>query len=269
MDNIRTAVFDVDGTLFDYREHRIPDSTVASIRELKKRGVLVIVATARSYAELSDDLLSKIEADYYVAASGQCIQDSQGRALFSDHFTYEQAERVKNLAMKYDVGLTLKYEKMNCIYSHPLEMQQIFSNIGNPRCPSLYCTSMDEHSRQLPIGFAIRGENGLRDLVCDELGRFPNEYRMELFKNGMVADIYSPFINKMTALEYLMKRLQVDPQNCIAFGDGKNDIEMIRWAGTGIAMGNACEELRKVADVVCGATWEDGISNYLHSLFQD
>jgi hydroxymethylpyrimidine pyrophosphatase-like HAD family hydrolase len=113
------------------------------------------------------------------------------------------------------------------------------------------------------VGFAVRGENGIREQIRQELAAYPGEYRMELFGNGIVADIYAPDANKMTALVHLTERLGIAPENCIAFGDGKNDMEMIRWAGIGIAMGNACPELKAAADAVCGATWEDGIEKHL------
>ena len=45
----------------------------------------------------------------------------------------------------------------------------------------------------------------------------------------------------------------------IAFGDSMNDYEMMRTAGISVAMGNACKELKRIADVICGNVWEDGI----------
>ncbi len=266
MSLIRSAIFDVDSTLFDYRGFIIPDSTVDAIRKLKENEVTVVVATSRSYPELSEDLLCKIAADYYVVASGHSIQDASGRVLNSVRFTYEQVELITKLAVKYDAGLTLKYDNYNCLYTHPFEMQQIFSNIGQPRCPSVYCTARNRHKEELPIGFTIRGEGDVREQICQQLLRYPNDFRLELFRNGLVADIYSPSVNKMTGLTQLMNRLGINAENCIAFGDGKNDVEMIQWAGIGVAMGNACEELKAVSDVVCGATWEDGIYSYLESI---
>jgi len=263
---IKAAVFDVDRTLYDYREMQIPDSAVTAINRLKENGITVIVATARAFPELSGELLDKIDADYYVVASGQSIQDRFGRSLFSLRFTYDQVELVKRHVLKYDAGLTLKYNEFNCLYKHPVEMYQIYSNIGQPCRPSVYCEAMDRHKTELPLGFAIRGERDVREKIREELSAYPNDFRMELFGNGVVADIYSPFTNKMTALVQLTNRLGLGAENCIAFGDGRNDIEMIQWAGTGIAMGNACDELKAVADVICGAAWEDGIANQLSAM---
>lgn len=55
--------------------------------------------------------------------------------------------------------------------------------------------------------------------------------------------------------------LGLDSRQCIAFGDSRNDLEMIRWAGCGIAMGNACQELKDCADLVCGNSWKNGIAD--------
>ena len=65
----------------------------------------------------------------------------------------------------------------------------------------------------------------------------------------------------MTGLKKLSHLPGLDSRQCIAFGDSRNDLEMIRWAGCGIAMGNACQELKDCADLVCGNSWENGIAD--------
>lgn len=59
-----------------------------------------------------------------------------------------------------------------------------------------------------------------------------------------------------------MELYRLKPEEAIAFGDGSNDIEMLQTVGTGIAMDNASEELKKVADEVCGHAAQDGIYYY-------
>ena len=267
MKQIEAAVFDVDGTLYDYHDGKIHDSTVDAICRLKKRGVTVIIASSRAYPELSQECIERIGADYYVTASGHSVQDSVGRSIFAERFSCEQTELLVSLARKFGAGLTLKYDTYLCMYSQPEEMKKVFTNIG-PNCGAgcRYCPSMDYHAGELPLGFTIRGENGIRDQICEELKKYPLYFRMELYRNGVVADIYHPQSNKMTALTYLTRRLGFSAEKCIAFGDGGNDVQMIKWAGIGIAMGNAREELKEVADRVCGASWEDGIATMLEEL---
>lgn len=263
MEHVKAAIFDVDGTLFDYREMKIRETTVQAIRALKARGAVIIVATSRSYPELSEELLSRICADFYVCAGGNSIQDAEGRVLYATRFTHAQTERMKALALEHDLGLTLKYEDCSCLYRHPVQMQAIYENIGPARCPTVYCPAMDAHHTRLPIGFTVRGEGDRRDRVCDLLEESPGDFRVERFGNGIVADVFPPQSNKKNALDYLTCQLGILPGQCIAFGDGRNDLEMLRWAGTGVAMGNACAELKAAADEVCGASWDDGIARFL------
>ena len=66
-------------------------------------------------------------------------------------------------------------------------------------------------------------------------------------------------IDKGKGMEIVCRYYEDHLQNTVAFGDSMNDYEMMMAAGVSVAMGNACEELKQIADVVCGNVWEDGI----------
>lgn len=256
MFQFQAAIFDVDGTLFDYREKKIHDSTVEAIERLKRKGVSVIIASGRSYPLLGKECMSKIPADYYVTSNGHCVQDSSGKELFAHRFTLEQTEYVVELAKKYDDGLLLKYGDYSYLYNRPEEMFQVFNNIGLDAELFRTCPSMDHHYDELPVGFTIRGGEAMKEA----LRRRGEEFRVELFHDESECDVFSPRRNKMTALAELTDKLGLKAEQCIAFGDSNNDIEMIRWAGMGVAMGNAVERLKNVADHVCAPSWADGIA---------
>ena len=73
-------------------------------------------------------------------------------------------------------------------------------------------------------------------------------------------------VNKATGLKDLCKRLNADPAGILAFGDGENDIEMLRYAGWGVAMANAPEAVRNAADEVIGTNEEQAVLAYLENL---
>jgi Cof subfamily protein (haloacid dehalogenase superfamily) len=75
-------------------------------------------------------------------------------------------------------------------------------------------------------------------------------------------------INKAKGLQYVTEYYQIPSEKVIAFGDQTNDFEMIEFAGHGIAMGNALEELKQVANDVTSTNEEDGIALYLEKFFQ-
>ena len=83
--------------------------------------------------------------------------------------------------------------------------------------------------------------------------------------SGMfTADFYfefmAPGIDKGRALAGALPKLGIDASEVIAFGDGQNDVSMLRWAGTGVAMGNAVDEAKAAADMVTASNNEDGIA---------
>ncbi|MEI2776623.1 MAG: HAD family hydrolase [Tetrasphaera sp.] len=79
-------------------------------------------------------------------------------------------------------------------------------------------------------------------------------------------DINPEGVSKGSALEHVRRRLGVDAHHTVAVGDQRNDIEMLRWARRGVAMGNAPAEVQDVADEVTGTVEEDGLAQVLDSL---
>lgn len=266
MEQIKIAAFDVDNTLFDYRNMCVPASTVAALNRLQEKGIRIVIASSRAYSELSEDLICRIHPDYYVGASGQSVQNANGSLLYAQRFTMEQTDAVVRAAEEYGLGLTLKYEDCTCIYTHPEEMWKVFSNIGAPKCPTVYCPSKDWHIKKLPLGFSFAGEQAACGKMREALETSCPDLRVEMYGNNVVADVFQKNFSKKSALAWLLSSLELSCKNIICFGDGTNDIEMIRWAGVGVAMGNACQSLKYIADRICPASWEDGIAHQLTSM---
>jgi len=79
-------------------------------------------------------------------------------------------------------------------------------------------------------------------------------------------DLAPEGVSKASALEVVRQRLGVDPAHTFAMGDGRNDLEMLRWAARGVAMGQAPAEVRDAADEVTGSVLEDGAAAALATL---
>ncbi len=79
-------------------------------------------------------------------------------------------------------------------------------------------------------------------------------------------DINPEGVSKASALELVRRRLRIEPADTVAVGDQRNDIEMLRWAARGVAMGNAPDEVKEAADEVTGTVDEDGLVPVLRSL---
>ena len=96
-----------------------------------------------------------------------------------------------------------------------------------------------------------------------------NEFTMVPYETGLIRmDVYCKGFTKGTACEYLYKKLGIEYENTYAFGDGINDVEMLQLVQHGIAMGNAIDELKKVASEITDTVDHDGIAKTFEKYFE-
>jgi len=75
----------------------------------------------------------------------------------------------------------------------------------------------------------------------------------------------SPNVTKAAGLDFLSQRVGFSPERTVAFGDGENDIELVEWAGYGVAVANAHDRVKAVADFVCPSVDEEGVAQVLEA----
>lgn len=136
----------------------------------------------------------------------------------------------------------VEYERKMCdLELH--EVDDLLEVCGTPQ-DKLLCASEPEYLQQ--HWRAMYGP------FTDELsGMFTADFYFEFM---------APGIDKGRALAGALPKLGIDASEVIAFGDGQNDVSMLRWAGTGVAMGNAVDEVKAAADMVTASNNEDGIA---------
>lgn len=99
--------------------------------------------------------------------------------------------------------------------------------------------------------------------LLDELGHsLPTSIVPVSSGHGSI-DLIGRGVNKGTSLQWLCDELGIDPAHMMAFGDGGNDVEMLRLAGLGAVMGNAPEAIKAVGDLVIGTNDQSGVLNFL------
>ncbi|MEZ4607394.1 MAG: HAD hydrolase family protein [Deinococcales bacterium] len=80
---------------------------------------------------------------------------------------------------------------------------------------------------------------------------------------NILLEVMAEGVNKARALAQVARAFQISPHEVAAFGDEHNDLEMIKWAGLGVAMGNANPQLKEIADIITLSNDEDGVSHIL------
>lgn len=248
----KICFFDIDGTLLDH-DKKLPDSAKEAIKALRENGVYVAIATGRA-PFMFEELREELGIDSYVSFNGQFVVH-ENEVIFKNplsknalHKLYEQAD-IKNHPLvfmnEHEVRGTVDYSQhvqetlMAFQLEHPQRDERFFEE--NDIYQTLFYCSDEEESHFQNISEDIRYIRW--HPVCVDV----------VPSNGSKANGILKFIEKAG----------FKMENVYAFGDGLNDIEMLRTVGTGIAMGNAEEELLKHADVITTNVDDDGIYNGL------
>lgn len=255
---MKALFFDVDGTLVDIKTHKVPESTTIAIREAKKNGNKIFIATGRSHTFLDLAGLPKDLIDGYVTLNGAvCL--AGGVPISLTKIPPYSVKALSNVCVERN--FTCLFVTMDgMIVANPdekfkTEFQDYF-NLGP--VPATDFESMSHKDiYQMTVFFTEEVE---RDLKI----RFPELEFNRWFPT--FADITCKGVKKSTGIETMAGYFKINMRDTIAFGDGGNDIPMLRRAAIGVAMGNAADDVKAAADIVTDSVDNNGIYNILRRL---
>lgn len=253
---IKALFFDIDGTLVSFKSHRIPQSTVDALEQAKKNGVEVYISTGRPKQIINN--LGQIEhlIDGYITANGaRCFVED---ILVSQHAILpSDVKKIIEAADRDNYPAIVVSESRFAIHHYTDEVYEIFCK-GLGVDSSVFVTDLnrlgDEAILQVTPFCTVEQEALLMPTLenCTS-GRWHPAF----------TDITARGADKGKGLQAMADYLGLNIEETMAFGDGGNDISIIKEAGVGVAMGNAGEELKQVADYITTHVDEDGVKNAL------
>lgn len=267
----RKAIFiDVDGT-FVNDSGLVPESAKTAVRAARKNGHLVFLCTGRSTAELFDFIMDA-GFDGVIAAAGGYVE-LEGKVLLHQRVPDEDVRHLVDYFDRNGIDYYLEsngglYASKNC-KAHVKEL--LFGGLSEAAKAEM------AKGMNVFIDALIEGE----DLHRTDINKIsflgssvPIETITEEFKDkfnvipSTVAafgansgELSLPGVHKALAIEMLLSHMDFPREDTMAYGDGMNDAEMIEYVGIGVAMGDAREGLKAIADDITGTADEDGIYN--------
>lgn len=245
--------FDIDGTLVSFKSHTVPESTRRAIARLREQGVKVFIATGRLMKHVG--IVNDIEVDGYITVNGGYCITSAGEVIFESAFPRATVERVIDLSEQYGFDLNVMTHEDMYVSSMGERVQKIASMINiMPTVADVRSIAATQPVVQMCPYISRELEQEIMPLLPDCVGSRWIETFMDLNVRG---------VDKSLGIQQVMNYYGLTMAEAMAFGDGGNDLPMVRDAAVGVAMGNACDELKAVADYITSSVDEDGVSRAL------
>lgn len=250
---IKAVFFDIDGTLVSFKTHRVPDSAKRAIAALRAKGVRVFIASGRQLLAINN--LEDLQFDGYVTLNGgYCIVGEQ--VIYKHSMPSEDmVSLVQYMEERENFPCIFVHENAFCINYTDERTDEVFRLLNFPQPPTL------------PLREAATGD------IFQLVAFFTKEQEKAIMAvmphceatrwNPLFSDVIPKGSSKQVGVDKMLDYFGISLDESMAFGDGGNDVLMLKHVGIGVAMGNAEDEVKRAADYVTGSVDEDGVEKAL------
>jgi len=262
------GAFDLDGTVLQ-RNLRITRKTVSALRDLRERGMPLVVATGRRFEDARKyaERLGFAEEDPVICYGGSMVRTINGETLLHRTLPRELGVEVLEWAASRDLHARVFVD--GGIVTSP-DTPAAMEHLRSYAEPGLSTV-------ESPADWLMQGGDEPTKLVIvdhpDDIGGWLQEARSTFAGRLFVTRSLPHYVEvgglegtKSKALEFLCERWGIGRERVLAFGDADNDIDMLRFAGRGVAVGGMTGEVREAADEVVPGVDEDGVARYVDRL---
>lgn len=244
--------FYIDGTLLKLGKKIPSEKTVYALNELKKKGILLCIATGRS--SLMIPKFENINFDVYITFNGSYIYNDK-EIIFKHPIPKKDVFQILKNTKRMKRAISITNEKYIVANGTDNNLKTYFSfGGGKVIIVNDFESKCNDDVYQIMLS-CVKSE-------YDDILKDTNDSIITAWWDKAI-DIIPSGSGKGKAIEKILSYYGFSKEESIAFGDGNNDIEMIKAVGIGVAMGNSNNDVKNAADVVCQSVDDDGIYHYL------
>ena len=256
---IKLAATDLDGTLIS-SNGEISNENFEAMENAMNNGLYVVPTTGRSFYEMPESLREKKTYTHCICSNGAVIFDRDGKEIGKSTFSKAETMELFSILSEYDTMIevytkgtpvTEKSKLTKESYIH-YRVEENYHDVltatrkGTENLES-FLTENDEGAEMFNIFFSDADE---RKEAFERIGKLNNVELTTSMESNM--EILQRSVNKGSSLTMLCEKLNVKKEEVMAMGDSRNDLTLLSAAGTALAVANACDDLKQVADeVIC------------------
>lgn len=264
----KMIALDLDGTLKN-SQNEITSKTKEALIKAQQDGIVVVLASGRPTEGIrheAKELEIEKYGGYIISYNGAAIIDARTKeTIYSQALTLEEAYEMFDRSRKYNIACMAYVD--GCVMSQDdneyVRYESWINDMG-----AMPVTNFKENLKEPVYKVLLTEKPELISKVEDEF-KAPYQETLSISKSApFFIEVMAKNIHKAHTLAYLAKRLNIHQDEIIAFGDGHNDMEMIEYAGMGVAMGNAVDVVKEVANYITASNDEDGIAKALNDILK-
>lgn len=260
----KLIALDMDGTLLN-SDKFISERNKQAIKEARKRGVYVVLASGRPI----DGLLSFLEEldlvsdnDYVLSYNGCLVQKVKSRDVISD-VTIKGSDYDYLYKLSKEVGVNIHaFSKTRGLITPKIsKYTQVEADLNGIIAKEVDHENLDKDEdivKVMMIDEPERLDAGMKKLPKDAFEKYSTAKSTPFF-----LEFFNKNANKAVGVELLAKHLGIKRDEIITMGDAMNDLPMIEYAGLGVAMGNACEEIKNASKYITDSNDNDGVAKVI------
>lgn len=265
--SIKLIALDLDGTTLNSK-NELSDRTRNTLERANASGVNIVISTGRVFSALPSVILSVPGIRYAITSNGAHITDlTTKEIIYRDYIAPEALRRAIEISKEHNIWIEgfmnneayIDADFYNDIKKNGCEFRRA-DYVLKTRQPveNIHKMLLDNETIIENINFFFETLDSLEEMrpVIESI---PNGMITSSFKNNL--ELGGPGTCKKKALVALMEELGVSRDELMCCGDAPNDIEMIKYAGVGVAMGNAWGETKQYADYITLTNDEDGVAH--------
>ncbi|WP_042454108.1 Cof-type HAD-IIB family hydrolase [Neobacillus dielmonensis] len=250
---VQAIFIDMDGTLLK-TSNQISSRNKVAINRLIDHGVEVFLATGRHYEVTTPYHKELGLRTPMICLNGAVIHDAETGKVIQKTTVRLNEERFHDFTAKNPCNVII--HTADGVYCQETNEEiDYWTKVGN--IPPRYIGDLRQADYQGVLKYSVR-----TGAPCPEFSAmFKQEADVINWKDGF--ELVAPNVSKWSAIKSLLRTYRIHPNEVVTIGDGPNDIEMLRHAGTGVAMGNASLVVKNAADFVTGHHENDGLAEFI------
>ncbi|MGV0828092.1 HAD family hydrolase [Empedobacter brevis] len=252
---IDSFFFDFDGTLQGFENHEISDSTIEALKLLKQKNKKIYIATGRNMVDMPSHVF-EYGFDGYINNNGGMCSDGNRETFFVDYIDPNDIEALLRYDEEYPFSFSYMTKNAFSINRINEKVEKSFAYFGM-EVPEVVDPRTLPKDNIMQMNFFVDEEQEkylMENVLINSIGTRWIEY---------FADINPKDISKMRGIERMADRDNLNLSKTMSFGDGGNDISMLKGCKIGVAMGDAKDNVRQAADHVTTSADDHGIWNAL------